>query len=42
MRNKVAKALRKQAEKLTVGQSQKVTRKAYQGLKKEYNRNKRK
>jgi hypothetical protein len=36
MRNKVAKALRKQAEILTVGQSKKVTRKTYQGLKKEF------
>jgi hypothetical protein len=36
MRNKIAKALRRQAEALTVGQSKKVTRRTYRGLKKEY------
>jgi hypothetical protein len=36
MRNKVAKTLRRQAEALTVGQSKKVTRRTYRGLKNEF------
>ena len=36
MRNKVAKRLRKEAEKETVGQSSKATRKTYQAKKKQY------
>lgn len=36
MRNKVAKRLRKEAQKETVGQSVKATRKLYQAKKKQY------
>lgn len=36
MRNKVAKRLRREAEKETVGQSAKVTRKFYLDKKKKY------
>lgn len=36
MRNKVAKRLRKEAEKETVGKSTKETRKVYQAKKKQY------
>lgn len=36
MRNKVAKRLRKEAEKQMIGQSTKATRKRYQVMKKEY------
>jgi hypothetical protein len=36
MRNKVAKRLRKEAKKETVGQSTQATRKIYQAKKREY------